>query len=128
MEHNPTGLKIHPHVGKLLEINLKRTTPLLWQATTAVRAPSSLNAAGLGFIHIDIPTARNPGGAGCRTLPVTLQRPLPSDPATYGAMETRGLPTCMLGQHDPDTRPRGSREAALTVAAVEVVVAPGTVR
>ena len=62
------------------------------------------------------------------TLLVTLQRPLPSGPATYRAMETQGLPTCTLGQHDPDTRPRGSREAALTVAAVEAVVAPGTVR
>lgn len=69
--------------------------PLLWQATTAVQAPSSLNAAGLGFIT-DIPTARKPD-AGCWTLPAALQRPLPSDPVTYGAMETPWAPHVHAG-------------------------------
>ena len=66
MEHNPTGLKIHPHVGKLLEIKLEEDDATALAGYNCCAGPVVPECGWSGLHHTDIPTARKPGGAGCR--------------------------------------------------------------
>lgn len=49
-----------------------------------------------GLHQTDIPTVRKPD-AGCWSPAAALQRPLPSDPVMYGAMETPMAPHVQAG-------------------------------
>ena len=96
-----------------------------------------LNTPGLGSIPQTSPTAQKPR-VGWWTLPAALQRPLPSDPLIWSRGDPNASPRPRQRRpragwrseaaRTTHTAPNRSREAALTVAAVEVVVAPGTVR